>query len=129
MLRVIAYTVLICLVCMSGGCRLCCAPFDYCGPVMEGCGDACDWNYRAGSIFSGGMHHGEVVYEGDVPQGDGEVIYEGDGAMHEGGAMYHPQGETIYHEPPAASRHRPALRPVPEGANRVQYTHSPSSYQ
>jgi hypothetical protein len=36
------------------GCTLCCHPYDYCGPVYEGCeGQSCDPMYRAGSILSG----------------------------------------------------------------------------
>jgi hypothetical protein len=36
------------------GCRMCCHPYDYCGPVYEGRGcQSCSSNSRAGSILSG----------------------------------------------------------------------------
>jgi hypothetical protein len=40
---------------VTAGCRTCSSPYDYCGPVYSGgmC-QACNPNYRAGSILSGG---------------------------------------------------------------------------
>ena len=36
------------------GCTMCCHPYDYCGPVHNGCGcQSCSSQSRAGSILSG----------------------------------------------------------------------------
>ena len=36
------------------GCTMCCHPYDYCGPVHDGCGcQSCSPCYRAGSVLSG----------------------------------------------------------------------------
>jgi hypothetical protein len=41
------------LIVLCTGCTMCCHPYDYCGPVYEGCGQ-CGSNVRAGSILPGG---------------------------------------------------------------------------
>jgi hypothetical protein len=45
------------------GCRICCHPYDWCGPVYEGsgcqpCGSSCSLHARAGSILAGGGSEG-----------------------------------------------------------------------
>jgi hypothetical protein len=40
---------------MSAGCSMCCHPYDYLGPVQDGCGcGSCGCGGRAGSILAGG---------------------------------------------------------------------------
>lgn len=47
--------VIVCLVTLSTGCRMCSSKFDYCGPtVMGGCGEECGpCAPRSGSILTG----------------------------------------------------------------------------
>lgn len=42
------------LVMLSTGCRMCAHPFDYCGPTFTGDGPCCVDEPRAGSILAGG---------------------------------------------------------------------------
>ena len=68
MFRSVLIVIVVGLVAVTTGCRMCAHPFDYSGPVLDGtcdgqadCGcDTCDGQAggggRAGSILSGGMH-------------------------------------------------------------------------
>ena len=44
----------------SSGCSMCCAPLDYCGPVVES-ENNCDFTYRRNSIVGGA--YGQYVEE------------------------------------------------------------------
>lgn len=61
----------------SSGCRLCCAPYDYCGPVCDGaCGDDCCTQHRAGSILD---YYGDEPWrpvDAEGPYGDPQPVIE-----------------------------------------------------
>lgn len=72
---VIALSVVV-LVAMTGGCRMCVDPYDYCGPLYtgDGCGPPCDPMARAGSILSGGCPScGGQSFDGQ-PIPDAEMV-------------------------------------------------------
>jgi hypothetical protein len=54
MLNKIAFAGILSLIVMCSGCTVPCHPYDYCGPVYDGCCDQCNITSRTGSILSDG---------------------------------------------------------------------------
>jgi hypothetical protein len=77
MARLVAASFAVLLLASAAGCSMCQSCYDYCGPVYEGCGEACNPGYRAGSILSPGGHPGQIVsMESGEPSMMGEQMVE-----------------------------------------------------
>jgi hypothetical protein len=93
------------------GCRMCASLHDYCGPVVDDCGE-CDFAYRHGSIVGDSVFGDEYV-DGDYVDGgyvDGGYV---EGEMIDGG--YAPG--TIIEEVPTPANGAPAIDPNAPPAN------------
>ena len=96
MVRHIALLAIVGLASLSGGCRMCCSDYDYCGPVYDHGGN--DFFYRKNSVLGGDNYGGPI--EGEYIEGqpvDGQII---EGPVYDGEVR---EGVT-----------QPPLKPIPE---------------
>lgn len=106
------------------GCTMCAHPYDYSGPVVDGCcGCPCDPLSRTGSVLSGtaGGPMGVEQVAGEqiagqeyADAGDGDATVVGQPPVTEGQVM---QDGTVVNE-------QPVISPVPAGARRYSRNRS-----